>query len=100
MQRLHVLPEKRHRLPCVSCVLAPNTDGFRAPVRGIHQGGRHLIAVAYLPTFGKLTSGHLRCDLEYDCEAIIARVKPSPFCGSGVWSPENFENRDCQIRIF
>ena len=22
------------------------------------------------------------------------------FWGSGAWSPENFENRDCQIRIF
>ena len=42
------------------------------------------------------------CDLDYsDREAIIARAKPSLFLGGpGHAPPENFENRDCQIRIF
>ena len=33
---------------------------------------------------------------------IIARAKPSLFLGGsgGMLPPENFENRDCQIRIF
>ena len=43
---------------------------------------------AYLPTFGKLKSGHLRCDLDYDREAIIARAKPLVFLGCrGACSP-------------
>ena len=63
-----------------------------------------LISNPYLPPFGKLKSGHLRCVVIQTMMKLSLRgpqLKPSLFLGGpGHTPPENFENRDCQISIF
>ena len=75
---------------------------YRKPVD--HCNHDLAAAVTYLPTFGKLKSGHLRWDVILT--TVIAKRSlrgRSPRFSRGVRGhapPENFENRDCQIRIF
>ena len=57
----------------------------------------------YLPTFGKLKSGHLRYDVILTMIAKRSLRGRSPRFSRGVRGMlprENFENRGCQIRIF